>query len=359
MAKNDIDQATQDYQTTDDVTVDYTTQDGNTQANTTTNNKNKNEGSKKKNNVIIITASVLVALFLGYYLYTDIMSEPAPKKHKIKEQPVASAPVVALPTSSPVVEQNNALEINGNTAPTEVETSQPVTASESSVPVVDNVASSNVATVAPVVAPVVANVAEKAVASIPSNVVSQPIQGNVGNNNNYENRLAALENRINNIEGSMATKDDLKNSVGELKDKIDLLLAKSTNSSNSLNRNVEEHKENKQIVKEKPKYKAKSAVVKNKVKPVKKSSTLPKEVKKEEASKPVVSTPVTPRQEVSMPKIRSNVQLQAMLPDRVWVKNSDGTTSTASVGDKLPNGAKILKIDTNNHKVVTDLGVLE
>lgn len=41
----------------------------------------------------------------------------------------------------------------------------------------------------------------------------------------------------------------------------------------------------------------------------------------------------------------SGYTLQAVLPGRAWVKKSDGTTVTYSVGDTLPNGNKVGKID--------------
>lgn len=37
--------------------------------------------------------------------------------------------------------------------------------------------------------------------------------------------------------------------------------------------------------------------------------------------------------------------IQAVLPGRAWVKNPNGTTTTYSVGDMLPNGNKVGKID--------------
>jgi len=50
--------------------------------------------------------------------------------------------------------------------------------------------------------------------------------------------------------------------------------------------------------------------------------------------------------------------LQATIPGRLWIKNSDGSSSTFGVGDVLPDGSKVQSIDADNYSVRTSRGVL-
>lgn len=51
--------------------------------------------------------------------------------------------------------------------------------------------------------------------------------------------------------------------------------------------------------------------------------------------------------------------LQAVIPGRMWVRTQDGASLTYEVGETLPNGAKVLRIDPDQGRVQTSKGVLE
>lgn len=51
--------------------------------------------------------------------------------------------------------------------------------------------------------------------------------------------------------------------------------------------------------------------------------------------------------------------LQAVIPGRMWIKTEDGASHTFAVGDKLPDGSKVLKIDAERNRVQTSSGSLQ
>jgi hypothetical protein len=51
-------------------------------------------------------------------------------------------------------------------------------------------------------------------------------------------------------------------------------------------------------------------------------------------------------------------QLVAIMQDRAWVKQADGSMQTVQEGEVLPNGAKVLKIDPKKDEVRTSAGIL-
>lgn len=52
------------------------------------------------------------------------------------------------------------------------------------------------------------------------------------------------------------------------------------------------------------------------------------------------------------------LEIHSVYSGRIWTKNADGTLSTFAVGDKLPSGEVIKKIDEEKEKVVTDRRVI-
>lgn len=55
----------------------------------------------------------------------------------------------------------------------------------------------------------------------------------------------------------------------------------------------------------------------------------------------------------------TKVDIHSVYGGRVWVKNSDGSLSTYSAGDKLPNGEIIKIVDDENLEIVTDVRVIK
>lgn len=58
-------------------------------------------------------------------------------------------------------------------------------------------------------------------------------------------------------------------------------------------------------------------------------------------------------------KTPTKVSIHSIYGGRVWVKNSDGSLSTYSAGDKLPNGEVIKVVDDENLEIVTDTRVIK
>lgn len=52
------------------------------------------------------------------------------------------------------------------------------------------------------------------------------------------------------------------------------------------------------------------------------------------------------------------VEIHSVYSGRIWTKNADGTLSTFAVGDKLPTGEVIKKIDEDKEKITTDRRVI-
>lgn len=53
------------------------------------------------------------------------------------------------------------------------------------------------------------------------------------------------------------------------------------------------------------------------------------------------------------------VDIHSVYGGRVWIKNGDGSLSTYSAGDKLPNGEIIKVVDDENLEIVTDVRVIK
>ncbi len=64
--------------------------------------------------------------------------------------------------------------------------------------------------------------------------------------------------------------------------------------------------------------------------------------------------PVIQKIEPVYPKI----EIHSVYSGRIWTKNMDGTLSTFAVGDKLPTGEIIKKIDEDKEKITTDKRVI-
>lgn len=55
----------------------------------------------------------------------------------------------------------------------------------------------------------------------------------------------------------------------------------------------------------------------------------------------------------------SSFSLQAVIPGRLWIKMADGSSLDYTVGDSLPDGSKVLKIDVEEGQVKTSAGILQ
>lgn len=51
--------------------------------------------------------------------------------------------------------------------------------------------------------------------------------------------------------------------------------------------------------------------------------------------------------------------LQAVIPGRMWIKTGEGASMNYSIGEMLPDGSKVLRIDPDKGRVHTSNGVLE
>lgn len=108
------------------------------------------------------------------------------------------------------------------------------------------------------------------------------------------------------------------------------------------------------------------------VKPVKKIVRKPVVIKRKVEKKVQHSNTKSEESEVLIDRssVKSKPEIQKIAPvypkleihsvysGRIWTKNADGTLSTFAVGDKLPSGEVIKKIDEEKEKVVTDRRVI-
>lgn len=259
------------------------------------------------------------------------------------EQPPAQ-PVVQTPVDTATPDTSAAAQYLSNTNPLAPKTDKV----EEVKPVVQEPVVVTPVVVAPVqeVQPVV--VAPKVdVSTNPNVVASNASQSGVTNElkSLFEKQTQEIKgavenvgNRVEKLEQSMAKQESTNRSIEERLTSLEsgkVAVIKPVAETSDTN-----------VVKAKPK--AKKAVVKNKrvVKTV---------VKREHTS---VLVDKSSNNEVKAEASYPSLEIHSVFGDRIWTKNKDGSLSTFTVGEKLPSGEVIKKIDDNKFKVTTDKRVL-
>jgi hypothetical protein len=197
----------------------------------------------------------------------------------------------------------------------------------------------------------------------------------------FKTELTDVSTRVGAIESAVTEQKDINKKVEERlvklengavvpagKSKLEAIKIKSAKQAEEkkAEESASKEEEEKPVVKQKYSKKKEVAVAK-KVKP----TTTKKEVKptsvKEEAKeakddsllidKSEPSAPVSVKKskekevvKVNMPKI----EVHSIYGGRAWVKNADGSLATYEVGDTLPTGEKIKKVNDDAFEIVTD-----
>lgn len=125
-------------------------------------------------------------------------------------------------------------------------------------------------------------------------------------------------------------------------------VVKTASESNESSNTASEVKPVKKIVR-------KPVVIKHKVE----TTVHHKNAKSEESDVLIDRTSVKTKPEIQkIEPVYPKVEIHSVYSGRIWTKNADGTLSTFAVGDKLPTGEVIKKIDEEKEKVTTDKRVI-
>lgn len=330
---------------------------------------------KKNQNLLIYGGMGVAAVGIIAFKFLSGGSAPAPQQEPMQpeiqqQQPVvapvqaASAPVVAA-TTEPVPVPVNATAPVGVPTP-DITASAPVTApvpvQAASAPVVDPVAQFTGNTTSATL-PKVEIKPEVKVEAVPAVVVSN---AEASSNNDilvaqFQKMLEEkYDPKFQKIEKSLDEQKDFNKSIEERLSRLEAGKPTKTVATKETNNSVDSSDEKTQ-------------------KPVKKIVRKPI-VKHTEVNSKFVSTKAEKASNVhksddgevlidrSSVKVKPEIQkiepvypkveIHSIYSGRVWTKNADGTLSTFAVGDKLPTGEVIKKIDEEKEKITTDKRVI-
>lgn len=317
----------------------------------------------KNQNLLIYGGMGVAAVGIIAFKFLTGGSEPAPQQEQV-QQPVvapvqaASAPVVAA-TTEPVPVPTNA------SAPVGIPTPEV----NASAPVVDPVAqftgnTSNASIPKIEVKP------EVKVEAVPA-VVASNAEASSNNDKLVAQFQKMLEEKYDpkfqKIEKSLDEQKDFNKSIEERLARLEA--GKTTKSvttkdvsNNSLNGNSNvdssEEKSEKPVKKIVRKPIVKRAETNSKFVSTKsnKSSTVHKA---DEGEVLIDRSSVKVKPEIQkIEPVYPKVEIHSIYSGRVWTKNADGTLSTFAVGDRLPTGEVIKKIDEEKEKITTDKRVI-
>jgi hypothetical protein len=315
-----------------------------------------NSTKKSKNLMIFIGAGIIAVGGVAYFLVLKPQLEQKPVVRAAVKAPVAKAPAVdpvaqaqeqakALEQAkTPVQDQAQALAQSMGQAQAPVAdplqaqapVADPLQAQapvadplQAQAPVVDPLQAQ-----APVVDPLQAQAPVVGVVnSQPVAVVEELKSMFDQQTNEFRMVLTDIDGRVTNLEGNIAEQKQINTKVDERLVALEKGKSKRTTSN---------------------------SVVGNQVKrSVAKKATV---VKKEDAVFKEANVLVDKASESQKTKIEENslaqINLHSIYGGRIWVKNSDGSLSTFSAGDKLPTGETIKSIDDEKFEVKTNKRVI-
>ena len=283
-----------------------------------------NSTKKSKNLMIFIGAGIIAVGGVAYFLVLKPQLEQKPVVRAAVKAPVAKAP--AVDPVAQAQEQAKALE-KAKTPVQEQAQALAQSMGQAQAPVVDPLQAQ-----APVVDPLQAQAPVVGVVnSQPVAVVEELKSMFDQQTNEFRMVLTDIDGRVTNLEGNIAEQKQINTKVDE-----------------------------RLVALEKGKRSTANGVVGNKVKKsVAKKATV---VKKEEAVFKETNVLVDKASESQKTKIEENslaqINLHSIYGGRIWVKNSDGSLSTFSAGDKLPTGETIKSIDDEKFEVKTNKRVI-
>lgn len=153
------------------------------------------------------------------------------------------------------------------------------------------------------------------------------------------------------IEKSLDEQKDVNKSIEERLARLEAgkstKAVKSNDSSEANRSEVKEPKVVKKIVR-------KPIVIRHKA-----ESHVNKVVKSEDGEVLIDRSSMKTKPEIQrIEPVYPKVEIHSVYSGRIWTKNADGTLSTFAVGDKLPTGEVIKKIDEEKEKITTDKRVI-
>jgi type II secretory pathway component PulM len=275
-----------------------------------------NSTKKSKNLMIFIGAGIIAVGGVAYFLVLKPQLEQKPVVRAAVKAPVAKAP--AVDPVAQAQEQAKALE-KAKTPVQEQAQALAQSMGQAQAPVVDPLQAQ---------APVVGVVNSQPVA-----VVEELKSMFDQQTNEFRMVLTDIDGRVTNLEGNIAEQKQINTKVDERLVALEKGKSKRTTSN---------------------------SVVGNQVKrSVAKKATV---VKKEDAVFKEANVLVDKASESQKTKIEENslaqINLHSIYGGRIWVKNSDGSLSTFSAGDKLPTGETIKSIDDEKFEVKTNKRVI-
>jgi len=346
------------------------------------------EKTKKKgvgNAILYMVVAVLlgVGLYKGYQMFVANPSSNQPQQTNAapvtpaKQQPPSEQQLQAPATQqqvAPVQQQVSVPSQNGpealpnvgkagNTPTVEqppvsqspVEQSVPVQSPVEQVPAQSPVQQSPVQSQVPVQSPVEQSPVVSADPNSPivSKSTTLPVSEEVN-----EEQKAAIDKLVERVDGMEDSVTNVNNTVNSVKD----MVTDNTGKISSLDARVTKLEESLKSQQDNlAAAAAKVAEKKTTVKPVVKKKAVSGTTRKSHATRNSVQIMSDEDRVVSKRKVSKSshsgssaasssrgsygYDIQAVLPGRAWVKNPNGTTTTYSVGDMLPNGNKVGKID--------------
>ena len=336
-------------------------------------NQAKSGGAaKKSNNMVVFVGVGVAAVGAAAYLFLKPVDQPpqqAPVQNAIQPLPAATpTPVVeqqpaeiapVTPPTDPLAQaqanvdplaQANQAAVNPTTpvdplAPANqpalvnptpaVDPLAPVNQVAVNTPVVENPTPVANAQITPVPAKVETLPSNVAGANVQSVAVVDELKSMFDKQSNeFKTVLTDIDNRVGTLEGAVNQQKDL---------------------NNKFDQRITALEGNKPAVSQVKK----SSVAKSTVTRAKKKASVAKVEKNDSAvlldKTTEQKSKVEKTEKVSLP----NVSLHSIYGGRLWVKNTDGSLSTFSVGEKLPSGEVIKEINDESFEVKTDKRVIK
>jgi hypothetical protein len=340
----------------------YTDESTNTsEAETKVSDAKSPKKSLLNNNYVLFGGfGALIVVFVGYKLLTT----PQPVKQPVIQQPIVQQPIEQNQQVNPTVNQfmnnndgnNGNLEVKVGTAPVEIKAPTPVEIKAPTPVEVKAPTPIEVKMPTPVEVKMPTPVEIKNIQKVEINKIPQVASYNDDVKSQNANLIEQFEKMLSNkydpkfekIENSLNKQQEFNRTIEERLSRLEsgkpTRVIKETNIVKENNIATNPVKVVKHV----------KTQVNNKVETV-----IDKRSKENEVIIDKRNTNNNVKAIVNAPKVETEVNyppisVHSIFSGRLWTKNSDGSLSTYTVGDKLPSGEIIKKIDDTNYEVTTD-----